>query len=340
MKMNQTFSNLSLIVAELKNNQKLIEKQWIKRARVQDIFLSHNIHPSVFIKHFGSRVITYMYGVIEEENELGNCPIIHVMLDYFSDKNITMGETHLVCSELKNTFILHYMHHFKDFSDETYYEFVDLLDLNFEGVLNEYVAKQCNKMVDEINNVEIKSKNEKELKSSIEKDRLADIRFNQSHKITSIEFMSTLDPTIADKVENFVEQLDDYNALLYELEDMEGKESLPQIELINNILLDFYYSVDSMGAFPIIVRTFNQLIEFLKLLTIEQFDNQEKRLMLVKMLTGLGYDLEGWIKTIFEEQITNDIHYLDASFANNCLEIEALFCEEELESDEDDLEFF
>lgn len=338
--MNHTFSNLKVIVPELKKDKILIEESWIKRERVKKIFLPYKIHPKLFIKHFGSRVIDYMIGVIEGESEAGNCPIVHVMLDYFSDKDIALGDVYLICSELKNVLLLYYIKKHSDLEENIYFELADLLDSNFEGVLNEYFEKQCNKIVHEFNGLETEIENTQNKKSKIEKDRLADIRFNQSHKITSIDFMSTLDPTIADKVENFVEQLDEYNALLYDLESMDGDESLKQIQLVNNILLDFYYSVDSMGAFPIIVRTFNQLIEFLNTISIIQLENKEKRLMLGKILQGLGIDLENWIKSIFEEQTTDDIHYFDASFANNCIEVEALFCEEELESDEDDLEFF
>ncbi len=59
------------------------------------------------------------------------------------------------------------------------------------------------------------------------------------------------------------------------------------------------------------------------------------------MLVGIMQDLDLWAKTIFVEQETNDIHYLDASFANNILEIEVIFQNQELEhDDEDDLEFF
>jgi len=330
------FLNLETIGKNFKKDQKIIENKWIKRERVKKVFQPYAIHPSLFIKHFGSRVLDYMIGVIDGQNKAGNCPIIHIMLDYFDDKNIALGDIHLVCSELKNTLVLYYIETTQDFNEKVYFELVDLLDMNFKGVLDEYFSKQCVRLTSSPINRDI---DKQEQHSSLE-DRLSDIRFNQDSKVTAAEFMSSLDSTITDKVENFVEQLDDYNALLYDLEEMSGEDSLNQIQLVNNVLLDFYYSVDSMSAFPIIMRTFNQLIEFLNTLNSEQLENQEKRLMLVKMLTGLGVDLENWIKSIFEEQLTDDIHYFDASFANNCIEIEALFYEESIELEEDDLEFF
>ena len=62
--------------------------------------------------------------------------------------------------------------------------------------------------------------------------------------------------------------------------------------------------------------------------------------MFVEILIGLGKDLELWIKEIFIKRDAQDIHYFDASFANNCLELEIIFHKNELEESADDLEFF
>jgi len=61
--------------------------------------------------------------------------------------------------------------------------------------------------------------------------------------------------------------------------------------------------------------------------------------MLVTMLIGIVKDLEQWIQVIFVERSTEDIHYLDASFSSNILEVENLFVETD-NSEDDDLEFF
>lgn len=62
--------------------------------------------------------------------------------------------------------------------------------------------------------------------------------------------------------------------------------------------------------------------------------------MIISMFRGVGVDLESWISTIFIHHSTEDIHYFDASFANNCFEIESLLQQKEIESSDDDLEFF
>ena len=167
-----------------------------------------------------------------------------------------------------------------------------------------------------------------------------DIRFNQGYKMSAHEFMQELDSTIIDKAEDFLANLEDYSVVLYNMQDMDSKVAIRQIDSIVDTLSTFAYIIDTLSTFPVVVRAFNDLVNFLKSLSVEQLDDYEKKLLLLEILTGLGHDLESWIVNIFHEQSTDDIHYLDASFANNTLELEALFNNASIESEEDDLEFF
>ena len=167
-----------------------------------------------------------------------------------------------------------------------------------------------------------------------------DIRFNHGYKMSAHELMEELDSTIVDKAEDFLTSLEDYSVVLYNMQDMDGKTAIAQIDSIVDTLSTFSYIIDTLSTFPVIVRAFNDLVNFLKSLSVEQLDDYEKKVLLLEILTGLGHDLESWIINIFHEQSTDDIHYLDASFANNTLELEALFNNVSIESDEDDLEFF
>ena len=167
-----------------------------------------------------------------------------------------------------------------------------------------------------------------------------DIRFNQGYKMSAHELMEELDSTVVDKAEDFLTSLDDYSAVIYNMKDMDAKVAIHQIDSIVDTLSTFSYIIDTLSTFPVIVRAFSDLVNFLKSLSVEQLDDYEKKILLLEILTGLGNDLESWIINIFHDQLTDDIHYLDASFANNTLELEALFNNISIESDEDDLEFF
>ena len=174
----------------------------------------------------------------------------------------------------------------------------------------------------------------------IGQEKMQDIRFHQSDKMTSQEFVDGLDGTILTKVKSFQESLGEYALMVEELEQLQSEASLQKLLDINAVLSTFYYIMDIMSTFPIVFRTFSGLVNFLGGLSAEELEDKEKKAMLGAILLGIGQDLESWITNIFIEQNTNDIHYFDASFANNILELEALFNNIQLESDEDDLDFF
>ena len=114
------------------------------------------------------------------------------------------------------------------------------------------------------------------------------------------------------------------------------------IPQINIILKDIYILIDTIGSFQVTARAFNSLEEFLMTLTTEQLNDIDKKHLFAMMFIAIINDLEKWIDVIFISQSTEDIHYLDASFSSNILEIEHLFSEHSSteEEEEDDLEFF
>jgi len=168
--------------------------------------------------------------------------------------------------------------------------------------------------------------------------RVKDIRFSQDEKIGALEFLDTLDDTIIDKVENISEEADRLISTIYNFEESDTPiEFIPDIVFV---IKDIYILIDSIGSFQITARAFDSLEEFLTNLTQEQLLDADKKQMLVTMLLAIVKDFENWIKVIFVEHSTDDIHYLDASFSSNILEIENIFIEYTMEDDDDDLEFF
>jgi len=125
---------------------------------------------------------------------------------------------------------------------------------------------------------------------------------------------------------------------------MKARENLL---LIAGLFEKFNEIVQNIGLFNVIFRSFNIFVDFLRTLDDEILSDKEKRALLATLIHGLVDDLEQWILNVFLKQTTHDIHYLDASFAENCLEIENIFLEndktEELNEEEEEdcsLEFF
>jgi len=192
---------------------------------------------------------------------------------------------------------------------------------------------------------EEKKVDDKPVQSSQKRDihREKDIRFTQTDKISALEFMSSLDDSIIDKVENLEIELDSLIEIIYR---MENSDSTASVDLVQNsvkpIIDDIYVLVDSIGYFVVTARAFRILNDFLTTLTPQEFENQEQKSMFITMLLAVINDLEKWLKVIFIEHSTDDIHYLDASFSSNILEIEQVFFQKDNDDDEDDddLEFF
>jgi len=180
----------------------------------------------------------------------------------------------------------------------------------------------------------------KEIKT-VNKEREKDIRFSQTDKISALEFMSSLDDTIVDKLENLSEELDSLIGILYDIDAANTQDALVLMSTVNSIIEEIYILVDSIGAFAVTARAFETLNRFLASLSVVELSDLDKKSMLVAMLLAIINDLEKWINVIFVNQTTEDIHYLDASFSSNILEVENLFLDDsDDDDDDDDLEFF
>ncbi|MEA1917026.1 MAG: hypothetical protein U9N42_05785 [Campylobacterota bacterium] len=221
----------------------------------------------------------------------------------------------------------------------------DINDLNIyvESLENQlFTSTLSNELLEGVETLHVeenKLDNSTKERKKIDEDRNRDLRFTQHDKISATRFLSTLDSSIIDKVEKMSEHLDDFIAILYDFEDASSADSCKLLPSIIETINEIFIVVESIGSFTVVARAFGSLNYFLENLHEDNFKQEEKQLF-AKMLTSVALDLEKWIKVIFIEQSTEDIHYFDASFASNILEIESVFVEHEESDDEDDLEFF
>jgi len=178
-------------------------------------------------------------------------------------------------------------------------------------------------------------------KSKITEKNKSDLRHTVVEKISAAEFNAQLDDTIIDKVENFEEALDSFASIVYNAENKSPIETKQDLTKANEYLSKFIVLVDSMVIFPIISRSFENLIDFINDISIDSLSNKENKTLLIQMLLAIEKDLTDWLRTVFINRNTQDIHYFDTSFSNSILEVESIFnnISEELD-EEDDLEFF
>ncbi len=215
-----------------------------------------------------------------------------------------------------------------------------------KNVISFLVSKESEEVKEEcLEDAESEKNSVEILKEEIEEARALDLRYSTHEKVSAQELSVELDPSMEDKIENFDEDLELLRARIYDFEEIEGKDAKDTVNHIVDSLEQFNSIIENIGLFNVITRTFYNFTNFLNNLDETILNDLQKRLLLSTLLKGLVNDLEKWIIAVFVERDTPDIHYFDASFAENCLEIESIFFEhkEEDDSEEDDddsLEFF
>lgn len=183
------------------------------------------------------------------------------------------------------------------------------------------------------------------LKEEIEEAREMDLRYSAYEKVSAIDLANELDPSMEDKIENFDEDLEVIREYIYNLKDSENDTPRESLLRIAMAFREFNEIIGNIGLFNVINRTFYNFTSFLENLDDVILFDLQKRILLATLLEGIVDDFDKWIVSLFLERNAPDIHYLDASFAENCLEIESIFLEEEaddddISDDDESLEFF
>lgn len=185
---------------------------------------------------------------------------------------------------------------------------------------------------------------QEEAETQIQKIKISDdvkknIRYTHDTIVSAQELCEDLDDSIFDKIDEFNEIIEDWIILIDKLSLTKDKSCMNYLNEIIDKIDTLSEIIHNIGLFPIISNSLTNLINFLREITYDDIFTQARDKFLVEMLLGLEDDLGKWVTLIFIERKAPNVHYLDASIANNVLEIEAIFRNQTLD-DEDDLEFF
>jgi len=166
------------------------------------------------------------------------------------------------------------------------------------------------------------------------------IRYTSDIVVSAQELLEDLDDSIIDKMEEFDDILEN---LVISIDKFSETKNLSTMTYLHNTISNIHLLSEliiDIGLFPIISNSLDNLINFLTNVSYDEIFSDNKNKLLTQMILGLEDDLSKWSQKIFTERDAPNVHYLDASIANNVLEIESIFKNNDLESDEDDLEFF
>lgn len=163
------------------------------------------------------------------------------------------------------------------------------------------------------------------------------LRMSHSEKTSAAEFAADLDPDVIDKLDKLEGNEETLDSLIYDFETKLEIETLPKIAIE---ITKFADELELLYEFHNIGYALKKLGAIINEISQEDIDGAKSK-KLSMLLRNTFEDLVNWRKTIFVYKNTDDIHYLDSSLLNSCLQIELALKNAKIEEENcDDMELF
>lgn len=312
------YKHLKEISKQLKSDKHIILQEWMRQPTARMLLENNGFTTDQFSEHFGSKVFDFALSVIEEKEDVGDCPVMGVLLMLFKRRNIPLGDLFLICVQLKNV-LVNYMIDHGLLTKNRYIEISFVTDQNFYGVINRYIEMYYTKEKLETND---NDKNEMEVqppKPTIKAtDYIAEIQ-------NSYDLVLELD----ELEEEFIEIL----------EENQTFDSMVQINAI--MLLSQYQStLAHMSEFTNLTHMLETINTALRDTNVNDLPIETKD-HIVAYLKGFVSDLGNWRDEVFISQSAEDIHFMDATLTSSAIQLEMMLKTDEEESPEtNDIQFF
>ena len=313
------FSKLHKNIELLETHKEQILHMWLECKIVREKLLSNGFSPNFFQDKFASKVFDFTMDVIKKEQDLGNCPVIGVMLTLFKKKNIPLADVFIICVHLKNTLLL-FMYRNSILDEESLLEMAMLMDYNFNGVIKEYTSLYYND--------EYKVKNCKQ-------------------EITS-NTTTEVQKSILTSAEDYLQEIELDSEQIAELDELESdtlnaideEEHINQHSLLEsaNLFLQYSKVLNAMYEFKELSYTLTILQELLYATECDAFERETKDMVSI-YLKAIISDLRSWRVSVFIARDAQDIHYLDKTLLSSIAQLQMTLMPQE-EQSEEEIEFF
>jgi len=309
-----------------------IEYDWVNYELVSEHLKESNVSKRFFVGHFSWRITSHILSIVRDRTKAGSCPVIHVMVQYFHEKNLSFEDIFVICSGLRQAMLKFFLEA-KMLDDKLFSEINKLFDLNFVGVIEEYKIFYDSKM----DNVAQKVAPSHKKGRILNDDELALLHKTQTNVINALDYVNSLDTDTLQEVQELRElenELDD----IFEQFDYSKLE--PELYLLVAQKLERYvHAINLLFEFKDLAFSVANLVG-----TIERHCESIDISIQKKLITFLKNtidDMRSWRENVFINQSAIDIHYLDSSLLSVILQIELLFSPDEDEIDDDtELELF
>lgn len=184
------------LAAQLDALQRTILKRWQEDRVVRYVLGSRGIDIKFFVRFFGSKVLEYFVKVLKNEEKIGECPIIIVMVRFFSEKDLTLQDLFLCCAGFKNcvtnVFLEDSLKEQKQIDPSRMRALQVVFDLNFSGVIQEYIdhgycIRQCPEKLGLVKKMEAKKIEMDEVELQLQEEVLSEASTDESALITDSE---------------------------------------------------------------------------------------------------------------------------------------------------------
>ena len=300
------FNSLKSHTQQLEQDKEYILKLWMDYTIVKETLERHHFQVEYFSNNFGIRVIDYALNVIQEKEELGDCPIIGVLLVLFKKRNIPLSDVFLICVHLKNA-LLHYFLEKNLLTQDILSEINHVMDYNFNGVIEEYIISHYKDCV----------------KQNISYDKAA-IHITKEKKVISAKEYSSEAELIIDLIQDLDELEDKVFNLL---EDHQTFDEVLQTE-VNSLLNRYSMVLNSLYEFRELSYMITLLTKLLNEIDLDMIDVQVKDNIIV-YLKSIFSDLQNWRKEVFIEQSAEDIHFMDQTLLSSAAQLEIMLIPKE-----------
>jgi hypothetical protein len=158
------------------------------------------------------------------------------------------------------------------------------------------------------------------------------------HKVTASEYVASIDSDAFGEVSDLREAELEWKSWLLTLSSEGSEENFHHFA--NEVLGAYANAISALYEFSGLSYAMISLSTLIKANAELLASDETKRANVLMFLEGFKNDLSAWIEHVFELQDAQDIHYLDGSFFSSCMIIESIITGVEVDSGDDEIEFF
>lgn len=299
-------------IEKIEHNKEIILDIWMNYQIVKETLSANTLKHDFFREKFASKVFDFAVNVVKSKNELGNCPVIGVMLMLFKKKNIPLADIFMICVHLKNA-LFHFLHKESLLDDNMIREISMLMDYNFAGVIkeytllyyhDEYIKKSCSANED---------KSVKKESTTISKE----IAIDKKYSTSANSYLKDIDLDI-----EMIHELDELESdtlnAIYASDETIDRHSLDEAAQLFEQYAKVLYSMYEFEELAYTLTILKELLISTELSGI----TEETNYMITIYLKAIINDLQSWRMGIFITKEAEDIHYLDKTLLSSVAQLQ------------------